>query len=336
MALVLVLAVLAFSWSIGAHYTGACMGMPYGSGSIGLWPALVTMAILAFFGAFLASHRVEMTVGMHLIDGAKVTLWGAVTIIVAAFILTTIYTAVKIPTSTIQILVFAVSGMAVGAGIPVHWGTIGGLAIVWVLAPPVATGLGYLFTRGLDHMVAPQPAPSALAASSRKNEVFSEAKRLSAVAVLSRVLVVIGAAASFTMGANDVSNATGVLVMTHLYNVWIAGMIGGVGLLVGVLTWGKPLLRKVAFDVVQVDLSMASAAQLVQAIVVFSAVSFGFFTSMNQALVGAMAGAGLARGRSTIQWSSIWNIVKGWLVGPPSGFVLAFLMAKLVGIWTPL
>lgn len=334
---VLILVVLAFAWSIGAHYTGACMGMPYGSGSIALWPALVTMAILAFFGALLASHRVEVTVGLHLIQATQVTLWGAVTIIVAAFLLTTVYTAAKIPTSTIQILVFSMAGMAAGARIPIDWGTIGQLAIVWVIAPPVATLLGFLFTHGLDRLVAPQPAPVALAPSNGTRSPASGSGHPSPViSVLPTLLVLIGAAASFTMGANDVSNATGVLVMTQSFNVWIAGLMGGFGLLIGVLTWGKPLLHKVAFDVVHVDLSMASAAQLVQAVVVLLAVSFGFFTSMNQALVGAMAGAGLARGRHTIQWLSIWNIVKGWLVGPPSGFVLAFLLAKLVGLWTPL
>lgn len=332
--IVLIMAVLAFAWSIGAHYTGACMGMPYGSKSIGLWPALVVMAVLAFFGALLASHRVELTVGMQLIQSSRVTVWGAVIIIIAAFILTTIYTAVKVPTSTIQLLVFSVAGMAFGARIPIYWGTIGKLAIVWVLAPPIATGLGYLFTHGFDRLVGQEP--SSLSQPDGATVAAPDSGRAHAIRVLSRVLVVIGAAASFTMGANDVSNATGVFMMTHLFNVWTAGLIGGIGLLIGVLTWGKPLLKKVAFDVVHVDLSMASAAQLVQAVVVFLAVSFGFFTSMNQALVGAMAGAGMARGRHTIEWASIWNIVKGWLVGPPSGFVLAFLLAKLVGIWAPL
>lgn len=231
-------------------------------------------------------------------------------------------------------------------GVGIHWSTIGQLAIVWVLAPPVATGLGFVFTHGLDRMVGPisVPAPEE-GALSEQNERFEgiaavphavPAPRARTVSTLARVLVVIGGAASFTMGANDVSNASGVFSMTHLFNVWIAGFIGGVGLLVGVLTWGQPLLKKVAFDVVHVDLSMASAAQLVQAVVVLLAVSLGFFTSMNQALVGAMAGAGLARGRNTIQWPSIWNIVKGWLVGPPSGFVLAFLIAKVIGVWAPL
>lgn len=320
-AVILVTIVLAFAWSIGAHYTGACMGMPYGSQSIKLWPALGLMAVLALVGAALASHRVESTVGLQIISAQHVTVVAALVIVVAAFLLTTIYTARKIPTSTIQILVFCVVGMALGAGIPVHWITILKLAAIWVTAPPAALGLGYLFTHGLDRVVGFKSGDSRQAAVLR---------------TLSVILVIVGAAASFTMGANDVSNATGVFIMTHLFSLWTAGIIGGVGLLVGVLTWGKPLLQKVAFDIVHVDLSMASAAQLVQALVVLLAVSFGFFTSMNQALVGAMTGAGLARGTGTIEWKAITNIVKGWMIAPVSGIVLAFALAKLAGVWLPL
>lgn len=314
-----VVIVLAFAWSIGAHYTGACMGMPFGSGSIKLVPALILMAVLALLGAVFASHGVESTVGLHIIDASKVTLVAALVFIIAAFVLTTVYTARKIPTSTIQILVFCVVGMALGAGISVHWLTILKLAVIWVIAPPVALVLGYLFTHALDRIVGFNPV---------KNNHQATALR-----TLPVILVVVGAAASFTMGANDVSNATGVFIMTHLFNLWIAGLIGGIGLLIGVLTWGKPLLKKVAFDVVHVDLSMASAAQFVQALVVLLAVALGFFTSMNQALVGAMMGAGIARGTGTIEWRAINNIVKGWIIAPISGIVMAFLLAKLAGIW---
>lgn len=318
-AVILVVIALAFAWSIGAHYTGACMGMPFGSGSIKLMPALLLMAVLALLGAVFASHRVESTVGLRIIDASKVTLVAALVIIVAAFILTTVYTARKIPTSTIQILVFCVVGTALGAGIPIHWLTILKLAMIWVMAPPVALVLGYLFTRGLDRIVGFKPKPNPHASTA------GEPLRV--------ILVGVGAAASFTMGANDVSNATGVFVMTHLFNVWIAGLIGGIGLLMGVLTWGKPLLKKVAFDIVHVDLSMASAAQLVQAVVVFLAVAFGFFTSMNQSLLGAMMGAGIARGTGTIEWKAIKDIVKGWIIAPASGIAIAFSLTKVAGIW---
>ena len=325
--IVLVLVVLGFAWSIGAHYTGACMGMPYGSGSIRLWPALGTMAVLALAGAAIASHRVEVTVGLHIVDARQVTLVGAIVVLVVAFGLTTLYTAARVPTSTIQILVFSVAGMALGGGIAIHWATILHLAILWVIAPPIAAGLGYFFTRGLDRVIAARPhGPGA--------ERPAEAP--AALGVWPALLVLVGAAASFTMGGNDVANATGMLVTTRLFNVWTAGLLGGAGLFVGVLTWGRPLLKTVAFDIVHVDLPMATAAQLVQALVVFAAVLLGFFTSMNQALVGAMTGAGMARGQASVEWGVVRNIVRGWLFGPPSGLALGFLCAHLARLWWPL
>ena len=62
------------------------------------------------------------------------------------------------------------------------------------------------------------------------------------------------------------------------------------------------------------------------------AVAFGYFTSMNQALVGAMAGAGLARGRHTVHAKTLTGIVRGWVTGPPTSFLLA-LAAALVVRW---
>jgi PiT family inorganic phosphate transporter len=228
--IVLVLVVLAFAWSIGAHYTGACMGMPYGSGSIRLWPALGTMAVLALAGAAIASHRVEVTVGLRIVDARQVTLAGAIVVLVVAFGLTTLYTAARVPTSTIQILVFSVAGMALGGGIAIRWPTILHLAILWVIAPPIAAGLGYFLTRGLDRVIADRPyGPGA----------ERPAEAAAALGVWPALLVLVGAAASFTMGGNDVANATGMLVTTRLFNVWTAGLLGGAGLFVGVLTWGS-------------------------------------------------------------------------------------------------
>jgi inorganic phosphate transporter, PiT family len=132
------------------------------------------------------------------------------------------------------------------------------------------------------------------------------------------------------MGANDVSNASGALVGTGTLSPLAAGALGGAAIAVGVLTWGKPLLRRVAFEIVEVDRAMATAAQLVQAGVVLAAVAFGFFTSMNQALVGAMAGAGFARGRETVHLSTLFSILQGWVLGPAGSIAAGYVFGLLV------
>lgn len=357
MTALLVIVAIGFAWNLGAHYTGAVMGMPFAARSISLWPALALIAVMTIIGATFASGRVETTVGQHIIADQFVTTSDALAIVLAAGSLTMLYNYLRIPTSTIQILVFCVVGVGLAGNIPIHWDTIGKLAIVWICAPFVAFGLGFIFTRLIDRVVPPQLSQvetqnqiAAAPAEARSHGWLARAlpgvslaehslpadpsalphSTVLMLRVLPLLLVCVGVAASFVLGANDVSNATGVFILTHLYSLMLAGFIGGVAMAVGALTWGQRILHTVAFDVVKMDLAMASAAQGVQAVVVLIAAAFGFFTSMNQALIGAMAGTGFARGRETVQRKQVLAIFRGWLIGPISGLALAAVLEWLI------
>lgn len=318
----LLVVVVAFAWNLGAHYTGAVMGMPVAAGAIAEWPALLLIGALTILGATFASGRVETTVGRDIISDQAVRIPDAIVIVLAAGLLTLLYNYWRIPTSTIQILVFCVVGVGLAGAIPIHWATIAALAVVWVCAPIIAFALGYLFTRLLDLVIAPGTVSTP--------EKGAPTAARAALRWAPRLLVIVGACASFTLGANDVANATGALILAHQFSLEVAGLIGGVAMAVGALTWGRGILRRVAFDVVAMDLSMASAAQGVQALVVLVAATQGLFTSMNQALIGAMAGTGLARGRETVQRRQIAAILRGWVIGPFSGLALAFALESLV------
>lgn len=279
------------------------MGMPYALGAVRGRTALTLMAPLALAGAALASTKVAGTVGHDLVDATPTRL-GELVVVSVAFAATAAFNRLRIPTSTIQILVASVVGTAVAASAGVQWTTIGRLAIVWVTAPFAAAGLG-----------------------------FAGSKALSGIrggAAVGGVLVAVGCLASFTMGANDVSNASGALVGAHVLGAHIAGLVCGAGLAAGVLITGRPLLDRVAFDIVEVDRTTAVAAQLVQATVVLVAVSFGLFTSLNQALVGGMAGAAGARGREAVHTSTLLTIARGWVTGPPAAFVGSLAVALAV------
>ena len=296
MTALLVVLAFSFAWSIGSHYTGACMGMPYALGAISARRALAVMAPLALVGAALFSGKVAETVGQRLVDARPTTL-GELLIVAVAFAMTAIYNRARIPTSTIQLLVGSVAGVAIGASAGVHWHTIAILAVIWVCAPVVAAVVGNL-----------------------------SARLLARVAVAGGALVAVGCVASFAMGANDVALASGALVGADVLTPHWAGLLCGAAIALGVLITGRPLLDRVAFDIVDVDRTTATAAQLVQALVVLVAVAFGYFTSMNQALVGAMAGAR----PQAVQRRTLLGIVRGWVIGPPSSFVLALVAALVV------
>jgi PiT family inorganic phosphate transporter len=301
-ALLIALAI-GFAWSIGAHYTGAVMGMPHALRAIGAWQALLLMAPLAFVGATFASHAVEKRVGSGLTD-VRLSVSQQVVVIGVAFAVTTFFNRFRMPTSTIQILVFSIVGVTLATRVGVRWRAIGHLIAVWAAAPVAAIVLGVLLTLVLD--------------------------RLPLGGKIGLALVAVGAVAAFAMGANDVSNASGALVGTGTFSPLAAGAVGGAGIAFGILTWGKPLLRRVAFEIVEVDRAMATAAQLVQAGVVLAAVAFGFFTSMNQALVGAMAGAGFARGRETVHLSTLLSILEGWVLGPAASIAAGYVFGLTV------
>jgi PiT family inorganic phosphate transporter len=346
----LVLLAVGFAYSMGAHYTGACMGMPHALRAISARNALIVMAPLTLAGAALASHAVEHTVGHDLLAGHGLSLPGLVIVVGVAFGLTSLFNVARVPTSTIQILVFSVVGAGLAAGTGVRWAVTGTLAAIWLTAPVAAGLLGYLLTRVLDLMpairvqaqvtgavLAGLPAGQAPARQqgnapvpAGSNDPASEAAARSAGGPLAAALIMVGALASFAMGSNDVANATGSLVGTGTFSPLTAGLIGGAGLAAGVLTWGRPLLRKVAFDIVTVDRPMATAAQLVQAAVVLGAVGFGFFTSMNQALIGAMTGAAAARGRRTVHAAALYGVLRGWLIGPGAAIALSYAISWLV------
>lgn len=314
----LVAVAVAFAWSIGAHYTGACVGMPYAAGALRASSALLLMAPLTLLGAVLASGRVEATVGSGILLGGSVSVALATEIVAVAFALTATYNFVALPTSAIQLFTFAVIGVGIADGRSVDWGTIELLLAIWAIAPFAAFGLGFVYVRALDR------GPRS---GSRPNR---------GLATASVALIAVGAAASFAMGANDVSNASGPLVMTGEFGLLAAGLIGGVGLALGVLTWGRPLLERMAKQIVRLDPPMATGAQLAQASVILAAVAFGTFTSMNQALVGGMIGAGLARGERRVEWRAVRGILLGWAIGPISGGLLGFLVgtvaARALGI----
>lgn len=161
---VLLAVAFGFAISIEAHYIGACMGMPHAAGAIRPTQALLLMAPLAFLGAALASGGVETTtVGRAILRSTTVALGSALAIVTTTLLLTSAYHFFRIPTSTMQLLVFSTVGARVAAGVSVEWGTIGVLLVPWALAAFAVVGLGFVFVRVADRLGTRHPELASLA-----------------------------------------------------------------------------------------------------------------------------------------------------------------------------
>jgi phosphate/sulfate permease len=307
----MVVAGLFFGWTIGSHYTGATMGMAYGSGVIkSPLTATVLIAFFVILGATFESHNVVKTVGTGIIRGEDMTPLGAMVMMLTAALVTAANTWMKWPVSTSQLACCSVVGAAVAMGATVFWGTtIVFLCVTWVATPLVSAALGFLFTHLADRFA-------------------KQAKR--SQAVLSYLLFAGCCYAAYTLGANNTGNAVGVLFGTKLLTPVKAGFVGGIVMAVGALTWGRPILEKVGKGIVQLDLSMGVGAKLGQSVTAHTAAFLGYPTSMNQALIGGMAGAGTARGVKTIDLAAMKEIVLSWFLTPILAGVVSFCLYWLL------
>jgi phosphate/sulfate permease len=108
---------LFFGWTIGSHYTGATMGMAYGSGVIkSPLVATILIAVFVVLGATFESHNVVKTVGTGIIRGEDMTPLGAMVMMLTAALVTAANTWMKWPVSTSQLACFSVVGAALAMG----------------------------------------------------------------------------------------------------------------------------------------------------------------------------------------------------------------------------
>jgi phosphate/sulfate permease len=301
---------LFFGWTIGSHYTGATMGMAYGSGVIkSPVTATILIAVFVVLGATLESHNVVTTVGTGIIRGEDMTPLGAMVMMLTAALVTGGNTLMKWPVSTSQLACFSVVGAALAMGAPVFWKTtIVFLSVTWVATPIVSAALGFIFTRITDWL--------RKGASETTDEILRYA------------LVAACCYAAYTLGCNNTGNAVGVFFGLKLLTPMKAGFVGGIVMAIGALTWGRPILEKVGKGIATIDLSMGVGAKVAQSLTAHTAAFLGYPTSMNQALIGGVAGAGGARGLKTIDLKAMREIVISWFLTPVLAGLVSFVLYK--------
>ena len=303
---------LFFGWTIGSHYTGATMGMAYGAGVIKKpTTAVLLIAVFVILGATFESHNVVKTVGTGIIRGEDMTPLGAMVMMLTAALVTAANTWMKWPVSTSQLACFSVVGAALGMGAPVFWNTtIVFLFVTWIGTPIVSGLLGYILTHVMDKIMKGRSEKS--------------------VKYLQWALLAGCCYAAYTLGANNTGNAVGVFYGLKLFTHMKAGFIGGIVMAIGALTWGRPILEKVGKGIVQLDLNMGVGAKLAQSLTAHTAAFLGYPTSMNQALIGGVAGAGGARGIHTLNRKALGEIVLSWFLTPVVAGVVSFFLYKLL------
>ena len=140
---------------------------------------------------------------------------------------------------------------------------------------------------------------------------------------------------AFAHGSNDVANAVGPvaavvstvqsggLIGAKAVMPWWVLAIGGVGIVVGLATYGWRVIQTIGKKITELTPSRGFAAELAAASTVVLASATGLPISTTHTLVGAVLGVGLARGVEALHLPTIAAIITSWVVTLPAGAGLA-------------
>lgn len=142
----------------------------------------------------------------------------------------------------------------------------------------------------------------------------------------------------FAHGSNDVAIAVGPIDallkkitlpgnMAFLQNSSVAWVtfLGCVGVIVGLMMYGRKVIATVGEGITSLTPSRAVAATLAAASTVLVSTSAGIPVSATQTLVGAVLGVGFARGIGALNLKVIRNIFMSWVLTVPAGAGLSIL-----------
>ena len=149
-------------------------------------------------------------------------------------------------------------------------------------------------------------------------------------------MVVTACSMAFAHGSNDVANAigpvaaiisivgTGSVSQAATIPIWVLGL-GGVGIVIGLATYGRRVIATVGSHITQLTPSRGFAAEAAASFTIVFASGTGMPVSTTHALVGAVLGVGMARGFSAIDLRVVGRIFLSWIVTIPAGAILSII-----------
>lgn len=288
-------------WSLGANDAANCFGSAVASRMVKFRTAAVLCALFVVVGAL-----VEGRAGIETLkDLTAVSLEQAVVITVAAALTVSILTVLGLPASTSQAAVGAILGIGF-FNQDINLAGLGKVVACWFGTPVGAVLAALVLYRILG------TAYNRLPISLFQSDMLLRAG-----------LIAAGSYASYTLGANNVANATAVFVGAGTLSVFAAALIGGLSIALGVLTYSRGVMETVGRKLVRLDPFSALVVVLAGGVTVHFYTVLGVPVSTSQAVIGAVLGIGIIKGARTIQRATLYGILSGWFLTPPIACFIA-------------
>lgn len=163
--------------------------------------------------------------------------------------------------------------------------------------------------------------------------------------IFKRLMILTACYIAFSFGANNVGNAIGPIVLIientfgnsgvpALFRSEILLSIGGIGLAVGISTWGYKVIKTIGFKLTSLTNTRGFAVTFGGATTMLVASMAGMPISTSHTVVGAVIGVGIARGVEAIDLSVIKRIVYSWVLTVPiaatTSVILYYVMVQFI------
>ncbi|KLO24087.1 inorganic phosphate transporter [Marinitoga sp. 1155] len=290
-----------FGWSLGANDAANIFGTAVSNRIVKYRTATIISAIFILIGAVLGGAK-----GIETISNvtAQSLISGSISVLSAAITMT-VMTYFGVPVSSSQAIVGSIMAVGLIEG-GVNWSIILKLVLAWVGTP-----IGGMIFGFISYKILSIPF--------NKIKSIYMKERVVQIATL-----IIGAYGSYSLGANNVANITGVFASS--IGVSTAALVGGLAISFGVLTYSYKVMMTVGRQIIELDYFSAAIAVLGESITVWIYALLGIPVSTSQAIVGAVIGAGYARGSRLTNKKILFKILSAWVNTPISAGIITAII----------
>ncbi len=309
MSILSLLSGVFLGWGLGANDSANIFGTAVYSRVVSYRLAIVLTAMFVTLGAVLEGNNgIEKVSAFSKVNGIS-TMYVAAIVMFAAGITVLLMTKLRLPVSTSQ----AVIGAIMGHGLLMGQGAFDqtkAFVGAWIFTP---IG-GMVFAMLLYGIV---------------KKYFEE--RLTKFRFFQSFIwfgyIFAGIFGAYSLGANNVANVFGVVssVSSEAFRTY-AGLLGGLAIAIGVLTYSKPVMKTVGNGIVPLSNVTGFLVVIASGITVYLYARIGIPVSTSQAVVGALIGIGLIKDYRIINFKLLRRILIGWLMTPGISGVLSYFV----------
>lgn len=295
-------------WGLGSNDAANIFGPPVTSGLISYRRAVVLASIFILLGAILEGRKCFPTVS----GVTALTLKSAFIATLAAAIIVNLMSWLGFPVSTSQAIIGSIVGIGFLNQTSISYHKLTQIIVCWLFTPLGTAFISYFLFILLRYFYQ---------SKTRNLGLFNSVARISCV--------LITCYAAYNLGANNVANTTGTFVAAGVLSPSLATFIGGASISLGILTYGKNVIFTVGKRIAPLDPFSGLVALLSTAVTLHLFTQLGVPVSSSQAIVGAVAGVGLARGAKTVNKITLFLIFVSWVLTLVLSLGLAYALGFL-------